>query len=279
MAPVMAQVLADRGDTALVFRGDDGLDELTMTTTSSVWVAADGAVTARLLDPAHFDIEAVAPEALRGGDPAHNAAVVHDVLAGGGGPVRDAVLLNAAAGIAAYDGCAPTPCTPRSPPACGRRPARSTAGPRRPCWPGGSRSAVGCAHQREGPPPAVAHWTRAPQPHHTRPGAGLGGLGGRGGGPPRPRVAVAARLSEANGMPGHHHAATALSRAGGSPDSPLLGARLVTAWQLDAVWLAVVVCLAAAYLTGVALVRVRTPDRSWPLVRTTAFFAGLAVIV
>lgn len=104
MAPVMAQVLADRGDTALVFRGDDGLDELTTTTTSSVWVAADGAVIPRLLDPAHFDIEAVAPEALRGGDPAHNAAVVHDVLAGGGGPVRDAVLLNAAAGIAAYDG-------------------------------------------------------------------------------------------------------------------------------------------------------------------------------
>ncbi len=97
-------MLADRGDTALVFRGDDGLDELTTTTTSSVWVAADGAVTARLLDPAHFDIEAVAPEALRGGDPAHNAAVVRDVLAGGGGPVRDAVLLNAAAGIAAYDG-------------------------------------------------------------------------------------------------------------------------------------------------------------------------------
>src|SRR5437763_14198111 len=40
MAPVMAAVLADRGDSALVFRGDDGLDELTTTTTSSVWVAA-----------------------------------------------------------------------------------------------------------------------------------------------------------------------------------------------------------------------------------------------
>jgi anthranilate phosphoribosyltransferase len=104
MAPVMAQVLADRGDTALVFRGDDGLDELTTTTTSSVWVAAEGAVTARKLDPATFDIEAVAPDALRGGNPAHNAAVVRDVLDGGGGSVRDAVLLNAAAGIAAFDG-------------------------------------------------------------------------------------------------------------------------------------------------------------------------------
>jgi anthranilate phosphoribosyltransferase len=104
MAPVMAAVLADRGDSALVFRGDDGLDELTTTTTSSLWVAAEGAVTEAALDPQRFGITAVPPEALRGGDRARNAAVVREVLAGGGGGVRDAVLLNAAAGIAAYDG-------------------------------------------------------------------------------------------------------------------------------------------------------------------------------
>jgi len=104
MAPVMAAVLARRGDCALVFRGDDGLDELTTTTTSSVWVAADGVVTEVSLDPAAFGISAVLPAALIGGDPAHNAAVLRDVLAGGGGGARDAVLLNAAAAVAAHDG-------------------------------------------------------------------------------------------------------------------------------------------------------------------------------
>jgi len=104
MAPVMAAVLAERGDTALVFRGDDGLDELTTTTTSRVWVVADGEVTGTSLDPTSFGIAAVAPEALRGGDAAYNAAVVREVLAGRGEGARDAVLLNAAAGIAAHDG-------------------------------------------------------------------------------------------------------------------------------------------------------------------------------
>ena len=78
----MAAVLADRGDTALVFRGDDGFDELTTTTTSTVWIAADG----RCADdrrPGPLGITPVAPEALRGGDRVFNAAVVRDVLAGG----------------------------------------------------------------------------------------------------------------------------------------------------------------------------------------------------
>jgi anthranilate phosphoribosyltransferase len=105
MAPVMAAVLARRGDSALVFRGDDGLDELTTTTTSSVWVAAAGTVTGGSVDPERLGIPAVPPEALRGADPVHNAGVVRDVLAGGGsGGVRDVVLLNAAAAIAAHDG-------------------------------------------------------------------------------------------------------------------------------------------------------------------------------
>jgi anthranilate phosphoribosyltransferase len=104
MAPVMAAVLADRGDSALVFRGDDGLDELTTTTTSSVWVVAGGEVTATTVDPAALGIAPVAPEALRGSDAVFNAAVVRDVLAGRAPDVRTVVLLNAAAAIAAYDG-------------------------------------------------------------------------------------------------------------------------------------------------------------------------------
>jgi anthranilate phosphoribosyltransferase len=104
MAPVMAAVLAGRGDTAIVFRGDDGLDELTTTTTSSAWIAVGGAVTAATVDPIALGITPVTRAALRGGDAAFNAAVVRDVLGGGAPDVRDAVLLNAAAAIAAYDG-------------------------------------------------------------------------------------------------------------------------------------------------------------------------------
>jgi anthranilate phosphoribosyltransferase len=104
MAPVMAAVLAARGDDALVFRGDDGLDELTTTTTSSVWVVHRGDVTEAQVDPGELGIAVAEPGALRGGDRVRNAAVVREVLGGSGGPVRDAVLLNAAAGIAAFDG-------------------------------------------------------------------------------------------------------------------------------------------------------------------------------
>ena len=104
MAAVMAEVLASRGDTALVFRGDDGLDELTTTTTSSVWLAARGAVVTGQIDPRDLGLALSEPGALRGGDRVVNAGVVRDLLAGKPGPIRDAVLLNAAAGIAAYDG-------------------------------------------------------------------------------------------------------------------------------------------------------------------------------
>ena len=52
MAPVMAGVFARRGVDAWVFRGDDGLDELTTTTTSSVWTVSGGEVVEHTLDPA-----------------------------------------------------------------------------------------------------------------------------------------------------------------------------------------------------------------------------------
>jgi anthranilate phosphoribosyltransferase len=106
MAPLMAEVFARRGDTALVFRGDDGLDELTTTTTSSAWVAAGGGVRETQVDPRALGLTAATPDDLRGGDRAHNAQVVREVLAGRGAAVRDAVLLNAAAAIVVYDGLA-----------------------------------------------------------------------------------------------------------------------------------------------------------------------------
>ncbi len=103
MAPIMAGVLAERGCSSLVFRGDDGLDELTTTTTSTVWVVRDGEVEQTAVDPAVLGIPPAAPDALRGGDAAHNAEVVRRFVAGEPGPVRDAVLLNAAAALVAHD--------------------------------------------------------------------------------------------------------------------------------------------------------------------------------
>jgi anthranilate phosphoribosyltransferase len=103
MAPVLAAVLAGRGSRALVFRGDDGLDELTTGTTSSVWVVRDGEVEPDRVDPSALGIAAPPADALRGADAAHNAAVFRRVVEGEQGPVRDAVVLNAAGALAAFD--------------------------------------------------------------------------------------------------------------------------------------------------------------------------------
>lgn len=103
MAPIMAGVLAARGSRALVFRGDDGLDELTTTTTNRVWEVRSGQVTASHFDARDLGMERATLQDLRGGDAEHNAAVVHDILAGATGPVRDSVVLNAAAGLVAFD--------------------------------------------------------------------------------------------------------------------------------------------------------------------------------
>jgi anthranilate phosphoribosyltransferase len=101
LAPIMAGVLADRGSSALVFRGDDGLDELTTTATSRVWVVRDGAVHEQSFDPRDIGIELVPVQALRGGDASYNADVARRLLGGEKGPVRDAVLLNSAAALTA----------------------------------------------------------------------------------------------------------------------------------------------------------------------------------
>lgn len=102
-APLVAEVLARRGTSALVFRGDDGMDELTITTTSRVWSVRDGEVRREVFDPRDIGMDRAPAESLRGGDPRYNADVTRTVLAGGQGPVRNAVLLSAAAGLAALD--------------------------------------------------------------------------------------------------------------------------------------------------------------------------------
>ena len=109
LAPVLAEVLAGRGASALVVRGDDGLDELTTTTTSTTWVVGAGEVRQEAVDPGVLGIPAATREDLRGGDAAVNAAVFRRLLGGERGPVRDAVLLNAAGALVAFDGVAAGP--------------------------------------------------------------------------------------------------------------------------------------------------------------------------
>jgi anthranilate phosphoribosyltransferase len=103
MAALMAGVLANRGIDALVFRGDDGLDELSIATTSVVWVVGGGDVHLESFDPRSVGLAPAAEDALVGGDAAFNAEVFRRVMGGEVGPVRDAVVLNAAAGIAAFE--------------------------------------------------------------------------------------------------------------------------------------------------------------------------------
>lgn len=101
MAPIVAGVLARRGTRAWVLRGEDGLDELTTATRSRIWAVEDGTVVEAEIDPVDFGFARSGADALRGGEAAHNARVCRAVLTGvERGPIRDAVLLNAAAGIA-----------------------------------------------------------------------------------------------------------------------------------------------------------------------------------
>lgn len=100
MAERMLGVLAARGTRrAMIVHGGDGLDELTTTTTSTIFELTDGEITSWTLDPADFGIEPAAPDDLRGADAAVNAASARAVLAGEPGHHRDIVTLNAAAAL------------------------------------------------------------------------------------------------------------------------------------------------------------------------------------
>lgn len=104
LAGLMAAVVAARGNRGLVFHGEDGLDELTTTTNSDIWLIADGEVVRTELDPADLGVSRAQLADLVGGSPAHNAQVARDIFAGATGPVRDIVLVNAAAALLAFEG-------------------------------------------------------------------------------------------------------------------------------------------------------------------------------
>ncbi|QIS19058.1 anthranilate phosphoribosyltransferase [Nocardia terpenica] len=103
LVPVIAGAFAERGADALVVRGNDGLDEITTADTTAAWVVTGGRRTETTIDPTRLGIARVSPEALRGGDAEVNAAIAREMFGGKPGPVRDAVLLNSAAALTAYE--------------------------------------------------------------------------------------------------------------------------------------------------------------------------------
>jgi anthranilate phosphoribosyltransferase len=104
LAEVMAGVFATRGSSVLVVHGDDGLDELTTTTTSTIWRVQAGTIERLIFDPAAFGFARAELSELTGGDAEANAASVHEVFGGATGAVRDAVILNAAGAMVAHAG-------------------------------------------------------------------------------------------------------------------------------------------------------------------------------
>jgi len=104
LAEVMAGVFAARRCSVLVVHGDDGLDELTTTTTSTIWRVQAGTVDKLTFDPLGFGFPRARIEELVGGEADFNAAEAHSVLGGATGPVRDAVILNAAGAMVAHAG-------------------------------------------------------------------------------------------------------------------------------------------------------------------------------
>jgi anthranilate phosphoribosyltransferase len=102
LAPLMIRVLKDLGhERALVFYGEDGLDELTTTGPSHVYQLINSELSDYELDPAQLGLGRSRPADLSGGTPAENASIIRELLGGEGGPRRDVVLLNAAAALIA----------------------------------------------------------------------------------------------------------------------------------------------------------------------------------
>ncbi len=104
MLPIMAQVLADRGLDGFLFRGDDGLDEITLTTSTTVLTIGNKEVESSKIDPTDFGISYSSLSDLQGGNASENARIAKAIFAGEHGAPRDAIVLNAASAIAAFNG-------------------------------------------------------------------------------------------------------------------------------------------------------------------------------
>lgn len=104
MFPIVAEVLRSRGADALVFRGDDGLDEISLSAPTQIYVIGSERVKQDEIDPQEWGIARAPIEALRGGSAQENAEHLRAILNGRAGAMRDVVLLNAAAAIIAFEG-------------------------------------------------------------------------------------------------------------------------------------------------------------------------------
>jgi len=102
LTDILAKVLYNLGTKhAFIVRGEDGLDEFTLTCETKVTELKDSSIKTYHVKPEDYGFERVSPEALKGGSPEDNARIILDVLNGKDGPRRDIVLLNSAAAIAA----------------------------------------------------------------------------------------------------------------------------------------------------------------------------------
>lgn len=106
IAPKMAKELSQRGRAGIVFRSEDGLDELSTTSASKLWIVREGQVSEEIFEPLELGIKRVELAQLIGGDAKHNAEVARRLFAGedfeNSEAVFDIVTLNAAGGMVAY---------------------------------------------------------------------------------------------------------------------------------------------------------------------------------
>jgi anthranilate phosphoribosyltransferase len=102
LLPLISQVLLEQGKEGFVFRGDDGLDEVSISTTTQVIQIHDGKLTPSEFNPSDLGITSSSISDLAGGDAKYNAQMTMKIFAGLKGPMRDAVTLNAAFAIAAF---------------------------------------------------------------------------------------------------------------------------------------------------------------------------------
>lgn len=102
LTDLLALVLNNLGTKhAFVVRGEDGLDEITLTTETRVTELKDGSIKTYHITPEEFGFDRCAPEDLTGGESTENAEIILKIFNGEKGPKRDIVLLNSAAAICA----------------------------------------------------------------------------------------------------------------------------------------------------------------------------------
>ncbi|MEY4899468.1 MAG: anthranilate phosphoribosyltransferase [Actinomycetota bacterium] len=100
--PLAVGLFQQRGATALVYRGEDGIDKITTTGHSKVFEVSRGSITEHDFDPREVGFAYSSIDDIRGGTPDENAALARTVLAGEKNAARDIIVLNAAAGIVAH---------------------------------------------------------------------------------------------------------------------------------------------------------------------------------